>query len=80
MIYGDLVVMEVVFFVVLCEICCLLNNFFDVEFIKLIVEVFENLSEDLVCCVIVFVLEGKYFCVGVNFSNWEECGEWIDML
>ncbi len=45
------------------------NNFFDVNLIHSLAEVFEALDNEAACRAIVLASEGKHFCAGANFHN-----------
>ncbi len=44
------------------------NNFFDVELIAALSEIYEAVDADLSCRAIVLCAEGKHFCAGANFA------------
>lgn len=45
------------------------NNFFDVNLIHSLAEVFEALDNEAACRALVLASEGKHFCAGANFHN-----------
>ena len=45
------------------------HNFFDLELIRGLADVFEHLDTDANCRAIVLASEGSAFCAGANFSN-----------
>lgn len=66
---GDVDVSFPARFVAFCEIQRPPNNFFDVELIEALAEVYENLDEDDACRAIVLASAGTHFCAGADFSK-----------
>ncbi len=66
---GDVAVSNVGGFVTLVEVQRGPNNFFDVDLIRDLADVFGKLDDDLDTRAIVLASEGKHFCAGANFGS-----------
>jgi len=55
--------------VVLVEICRPPTNFFDVELIKQLADVFDVMEQDDRCRAVVLAAQGRVFCAGADFSG-----------
>ena len=51
------------------------NNFFDVQLITDLAEIFEELDDDANCRALVLCSQGKHFCAGNNFARPRSDGE-----